>query len=850
MATYYVDYESGNDSNDGLSFANRKKTITSATTSISPGDTIRVMASPTPTGIGTATIQTPKMSQQQSRSLSTIYYSTTTGLTTVTTSGTHYYNNGDTVQIYNNSNGRDINGVYEISNVTSNTSFTLDGYTANATTTGSSGNVRNITQKSIKLASALTQTVASTSNRTSAWTASANVTTQLYTNTGDFSGNRATMEGIYSDDIVWNATFTTGKAAYWQLPSTLDLSSYQQISFQILQYAGTYDNAGNYSLVLCSDTTGDVGVHTCAIPHPGQSSGSTNNSWRPIVNDFGTNLSSTINSVAIYVDSDIGAQSIRISNIIACKASSAADSITHKSLIGLSTSGSYWYQVESIDGTRVLLGSGGRSNYPLTSYYYTNHGVWFSDTGGTYTFYKRECIDTSSGNEATSTSTNVQVVNSSGSSGNPITISGGWNRTDMTTQTSETFFDGINQYGYGLDASSKSYIHYEKLGFVRYYYGMDITSCNYNSFNEIYLVSNNQYGIYLNNCDYLDDIDFIATDTSNSYGVYLRSCDYGLPASGRVRKILCSGNYQGPGFLYCGVGGLELDYVESAYTSSYSTTMQYNYGITINNLNIPVGCYYSQTYMYSYQNYGTNTIGIATLRDQYYGIYSQYDENLTINQYNQYKSNIADSYGNTNAQFGVYANNSSKIRILSGSVDSYLYIFGGSSIYSKGLILPSSGTEYSVTSGGKYYSKDHDGVVGNYLTGFQYGTLTSDTTTRHTASGYSWKADITSSSGSYGSGVLWDVAKVVVEANSQMTASIWIYRTGTGIHGGLRILGGQISGIGDTSAYCMGSAGSWEEVTLTATPTEDGVVVIMAEAYYESNTSHDLYFDDFNVTQA
>ena len=52
MTTYYVDPEGGNDSNDGLSFANRKKTITSATTSIAGGDTVRVIGSPDATDMG------------------------------------------------------------------------------------------------------------------------------------------------------------------------------------------------------------------------------------------------------------------------------------------------------------------------------------------------------------------------------------------------------------------------------------------------------------------------------------------------------------------------------------------------------------------------------------------------------------------------------------------------------------------------------------------------------------------------------------------------------------------------------------------------------------------------------
>jgi hypothetical protein len=45
---FYLDYEGGNDANDGTTFANRWKTLTSGVTAtrIAPGDTIRIMASP------------------------------------------------------------------------------------------------------------------------------------------------------------------------------------------------------------------------------------------------------------------------------------------------------------------------------------------------------------------------------------------------------------------------------------------------------------------------------------------------------------------------------------------------------------------------------------------------------------------------------------------------------------------------------------------------------------------------------------------------------------------------------------------------------------------------------------
>jgi hypothetical protein len=55
MAIYYLDFESGNDSNDGTSFANRKKSWLSGQLPVSGGDTLRIMASPYPVALGSGT---------------------------------------------------------------------------------------------------------------------------------------------------------------------------------------------------------------------------------------------------------------------------------------------------------------------------------------------------------------------------------------------------------------------------------------------------------------------------------------------------------------------------------------------------------------------------------------------------------------------------------------------------------------------------------------------------------------------------------------------------------------------------------------------------------------------------
>jgi len=54
MATYYLDYENGNDANSGADWANAWKTITSGATAarIAPGDTIRIAKSPDPVSLG------------------------------------------------------------------------------------------------------------------------------------------------------------------------------------------------------------------------------------------------------------------------------------------------------------------------------------------------------------------------------------------------------------------------------------------------------------------------------------------------------------------------------------------------------------------------------------------------------------------------------------------------------------------------------------------------------------------------------------------------------------------------------------------------------------------------------
>ena len=851
MAVFYVDYENGSDSNTGTTFSTRKKTIQSAITAASAGDTIRVAKSPDPTSIGSGTIPNPHASIHNTRTVSTITYSTVTGETTISVSS-HNCSTGDIVSIFNNSSTPEINGTFEVTVVNSST-LKLNDYNAGTTGTSSGGKFRVISGKCIRLATAVTQDIASFAPARAAWTASANVTTSRYFNHGDWSSGKATMQGGGSDQIDISSTFTTGKAAYYTLPSTLDLSGYQQLSLYIHQFSGTKSATGNISIRLCSDTTGDTTVNTFTIPIYGTTSGTTSNPWIPVTVDLGSNMGNSIQSVALYVDSDLGAQSFRMCNILACKAKSSADSLTLSSLVGRNSTTvddqKFWYGVEAIegDGKIIVLGPMSRYNYQRTSHYYAIHAAWLGDTGGTYTFYKRECIVT---DNVTGSSTTVQQVTKSGTSGNKITISGGWDTsTSMTTQNGHSFFDGRSvDTGIGLHINNYSYISIEKLGMFRYYQGFYLRFSYYLSVLDCYAGNCRQNGFYYDYNDYAEDIEiYHASGGGSTYPIQIRYVDNARPLSnGYTRKIYNASSSEAINVYGNGSGGaLEIDTLWQAYFTNYSY-FQSNYGLSIENFISPQGSTYSShRYYFSYSAVPVE-INNLTIHNSYYGIYL-YQGAITVQNYTQTESS---SYGYDSSYYSLYLDSTSTVRILSGTVAEEFRLGNGSELYVKGVTTTGT-TIYSLNdAASRFYAKDHDGVSGDYFTGYQYGNLTSDTSTRHTASGLSWKADITSSSASYGNGIYWDICKVAVEANSQMTASIWIYRTGTGAHGGLRIDGGQLSGIGATSAYCMGSAGSWEQVSLTATPTEDGILTIQAEAYYESSTSHDVYFDDFDVTQA
>ncbi|NLI41157.1 MAG: hypothetical protein GX421_08275 [Caldisericales bacterium] len=145
---------------------------------------------------------------------------------------------------------------------------------------------------------------------------------------------------------------------------------------------------------------------------------------------------------------------------------------------------------------------------------------------------------------ATSSSTQVQVVNSSGNSSAFLYISGGWDLS-TETQTGQTWFRQMhgtfnNRYGYGLYMTGKSYTNLDKLNFLRYNCGIYYyTSSSNNTITSATCNSNSQYGIYY----YTSSNNTITSATCNSNG----SCGiyyYTSSSNNTITSATCNSNSQ------------------------------------------------------------------------------------------------------------------------------------------------------------------------------------------------------------------------------------------------------------------------------------------------------------------
>lgn len=805
MATYYVDPEAGNDANDGLSFANRWKTLTLGATAarIAPGDTIRVIASPSPTSIGNVAWR----NKTRVNALpATINISSVTAATPikVTTAVNHGLSTGDVIQIQSATGTQAyLNGNWVVT-VIDTDEFTLDGSVSTGSTTGS-GNIRAYNTRSLKMTTAVTKKIDMCEV---AWTLSANVsggTSSSGRKQGDACANLAIASG-----------FTTGKVAYRTLPATLDLSAYQQVSLWIR--ANNNFASGVFTIRLCSDATGDTTVDTLTVP-----ACSTANAFFPITMDKGSALGSAIASIALYADTDPGTVTVQLDCIIAVKAPSANDSLGLQSLIGKNTSDDTFYPIASIEDQVICLDSGaGWTASSVSAGYY---GI--EETVESYKLEPLKLEEASLGDLGLS-------FTDSGSSGNLITYSGGWNRTDMSTQTGMSWHDCRNGVRNVFNWTTRSFLNISKFGIVRASTvggGFDTNDCLISDFHSngndvgiagafrrgtwsgsIFVCNNNQFGILFSGQNVINT-DMVFGDSikkANSNG------DRGLSSawSGITIQGMCRASFGVIGQL-CGNGGNE-GFGQISFIQGSSSR------ITIEEIQKIDSCRYG---LYPGGNEVvikkvTFASGVQTALMAIAG------GTTRIYEASSAGTNLIES---SNVNFNVSSGATIKARRWTSS-DSTVNAMSGN-----------SATKLSVDAWG--------GTADDHRV-FMFGcNVQSEGSVRHTASGIAWRFAITSTA----IGSVWPaelpVAHVYCEANKQVTVKAWLRRSHTDHNIGICVKKDQLTGIGTTqTSYISAAVDTWQEVTIQFTPTEKGVIEVLAVAY--GGVGHFGYIDDLTIQQA
>jgi hypothetical protein len=150
----------------------------------------------------------------------------------------------------------------------------------------------------------------------------------------------------------------------------------------------------------------------------------------------------------------------------------------------------------------------------------------------------------------------------------------------------------------------------------------------------------------------------------------------------------------------------------------------------------------------------------------------------------------------------------------------------------------------------KVFSHKNDNTTDNHWIFTDYGTINAQNTTRHTASGIAWKMAVASSSRDSGYPLVLNIAKIAVTANNLVTVNAWVKKDhATNVGAKLVCRGGQIAGVASDVTDTKADDTDWEELEITFTPTEAGVVEIEAWAYYVAGNSN-VYVDDVTIAQA
>ena len=864
--SFYIDPENGADANNGRTFATALKNISGATAAklITGGDTIRIKQSPLyNTGVN-ATWTSVQQRGVSSFSSQSIIGATNAAPIVISTSLAHGYSTGDVVQIIQANGNTAANGIFKVT-VVNSTSFSMDDSSGNGAWT-SGGIINPIFCRTIKTATPLVKPVASFAplktvslGVRAAWVgATGNITTAITATMG---------KGASYDTITINASATTGLMAYYTLPATLNLSGYQQLSLFISQTSGTL---GGLTISFCSDTLGATAVNTFTIPSTGALS-----IWCPFTFDNGSALGSSIKSISISRAVNNGAQTFNFNSIVACTAPTAVDALSNTSLVTKNNGTETACAVGGFggsDGSIVFL-----ENNPTTFESVITSGAYYGTTE-TVALYRIQPFNpwtlnslTLPASAAAATASTVFTTNSGILNAN-ITYSGGWDSTNMSTLTGQTCFDTQNGYGSGLNlTATPNYITIDKVNYSRAYYGFYFSSAS--------------IGIILQNCNYTAIVQYGIYIGSSAARINIQNCIVSNVVSDAIYFQYGSNDITTPmvinNCVVFGGGGYGLSIANSnAYP--YYTITNNSFNTITSGLNIVNEIYttltnnsvnYFGTYGFFIQSNilgtinnltfvpnpkGANTIIVAVSGATYeilpQNIYSTWN-NITVTApttaYSQGTTTlILCIQGGFNCKFinGIFTPSN-----VTYTLGNNLYECGGAYLYNctgvPSVITPSTQILPPYINNAAFYSQDEGNTVGNNKIYFSGGLGTSQTTVRHTPSGYAWSLAPTSTTTVTSTYPLkLKLGSIAANSGSAVTISAYMQRTDTGLTMQLVCPANQPYGPStDTISSMTVAANTWEQVSISFTPTQNGVFDIYAYAY--GGTTFTGYIDDLGVSQ-
>lgn len=706
--TWFVDQVGGNDTNSGLTFALRKKSLTGvATAGAAAGDTIRVMGKP-PTASG-----------------------------------------------------------------------------INATFTNLSS--------AVTLASALTQSLYTTG---AAWSPKTNVTSA-----GSQSGK---LSATSAANVAIAAAFTTGVAAFFAT-GTLNLSTYQQLSFWINPSIAVA--SGVLRLDLCSDAAGATPVNQLTLPAlaAGQ--------WNLVTIDNGANFGASILSIRLFAVSDPGTLTVVLDDIIACKASSAVNCLTLNSLI--SSDNATWYGIKSINGTAVVLDTGG------TASAVTAKGIWSGTTGSLPLSIQAPVTRSAAGVGGAAVADTFNNA-ASGTALSPITITGGWDTTAMTTQNGLTVLDGVAATATVGLVIGCDFVTLDHFGFARFNTAINLngstkkgyTLSNFTITDAGGLFTLPVHAVTFNTCKIINSIGGLSIPQTTNY--FTDGAAYSLA----FVKII--GNTSGDGIVLPADVGTPAAVIHDCSVLGATT------GAT-NGFNISSPCiFYNNT---SNDN-ATGSTAVGFLFQNMNGFVGY---NL------QARNNSGAQVQLNNAFVEIYTldtnfNLGTQVKFVNGSGgEAIIYSWTQNGTAPKfSLGDPAAGE----TSGNVLISHREGGLVTNNSIYSDYGTVTT-TGVVGQSGGTGWKLS-PSANALAGAPLRLNVGKVPCPAGIPTTLKYWAQASAaSGITAQLRIAGGRYAGVGSPGVDVVTpvSGVAWTQYTLTFTPTESCVVDVFFEAWGTSTVT-------------